>query len=39
MILRFEIDEFEEVIFGADEDNNGKGVSVDEMIKLLKKNL
>ncbi|MFC1810407.1 AbrB/MazE/SpoVT family DNA-binding domain-containing protein [Patescibacteria group bacterium] len=27
----------EEVIFDADRDNNGKGVSIDEMIKLLKK--
>lgn len=27
----------EEVIFDADTDNNGKGISVDEMILLLKK--
>lgn len=27
----------EEVIFDADRDNDGKGVTVDEMIKLLKK--
>lgn len=34
----FEVGELEEeVLFDADKDNNGKGVSVDEMIKLLKK--
>ncbi|MCC7196797.1 AbrB/MazE/SpoVT family DNA-binding domain-containing protein [Candidatus Peregrinibacteria bacterium] len=27
----------EEVIFDAEKDNNGKGISVDEMIKTLKK--
>lgn len=27
----------EEVVFDADRDNEGKGVSVDEMIRLLKK--
>lgn len=37
-IEKFEVGELEEeVFFDADKDNNGKGVSVDEMIKLLKK--
>lgn len=36
-IEKFEVGELEEVVFDAQEDNGGKGISVDEMIKLLKK--
>lgn len=36
-IEKFEVGELEDVIFDAQEDNKGKGISVDEMIKLLKK--
>lgn len=36
-IEEFEVGELEDVVFDADRDNNGKGVPVDEMIKMLKK--
>lgn len=36
-IEKFVVGELEEVIFDADEDNNGKGVTVEAMIKMLKK--
>lgn len=36
-IEKFEVGELEEVVFDVQEDNGGKGISVDEMIKLLKK--
>lgn len=35
--VRLDFLEAEEVVFDADRDNDGKGVSVDDMIKLLKK--
>lgn len=36
-IEKFEVGELEEVVFDAQEDNNGKGISVGEMIKSLEK--
>lgn len=35
--LHVDLDENEEVIFDADRDNGGKGVSVDSMINMLEK--
>lgn len=35
--LQFDMDEDEEVIFDADRDNDGKGISLDSMITMLTK--